>query len=212
MFCNRDASNIRSLVYGVIQHLVGGISSSIGPQSSIPVLNPESHQWSSVHGVESLIPCLSQAYNVPQQPPQGQANPPIPYPYYQPLAANQSLPFLATLDLPDLSRMTNDPIMYSPWWPSIPHKIPSNIPKFEGKDGEDRQHHITTFHLWCTSNSLLDDSIELIRFHRNLIGSATKCYIKLPTRSFYDFHSLAMAFLTHFQLPIRYETGTELLT
>ena len=130
-------------------------------------------------------------------------NPPI---------SNQPLPFLATLDLPDLSRMTNDPITHSPWWPSIPHKLPSNIPKFEGKAGEDLQHHITTFHLWCTSNSLLDDSIQLRLFQRTLTRSTTKWYIELPTGSSYDFRSLAMAFLTHFQLPIRYEMGTELLT
>ena len=41
---------------------------------------------------------------------------------------------------------------------------------------------------------------------------AAKWYIELPTRSFNNFNNLAMAFLTHFQLPIRYETGTDLLT
>ena len=34
---------------------------------------------------------------------------------------------------------------------------------------------------------------------------------KLPRHSFLDFNALAMDFLTHFQLPIRYETGTDLL-
>jgi hypothetical protein len=45
-----------------------------------------------------------------------------------------------------------------------------------------------------------------------LTGSAAKWYIELPRASFHDFNSLSMSFLTHFQLPIRYETGTELLT
>jgi hypothetical protein len=39
-----------------------------------------------------------------------------------------------------------------------------------------------------------------------------KWSIELPATSFFDFQSLAIAFLTHFQLPIWYETSTELLT
>jgi hypothetical protein len=42
--------------------------------------------------------------------------------------------------------------------------------------------------------------------------SVAKWYIELPRASFHDFNSLSMSFLTHFQLPIHYETGTELLT
>ena len=49
-------------------------------------------------------------------------------------------------------------------------------------------------------------------FQQTLTGSAEKWYIELPRASFHDFNSLAMSFLTHFQLPIRYEIGTELLT
>jgi hypothetical protein len=58
----------------------------------------------------------------------------------------------------------------------------------------------------------MDDSIHLCLFQRTLMGSAAKWYIELPHASFHDFNSLAMSFLTHFQLPIRYETGTKLLT
>jgi hypothetical protein len=39
-----------------------------------------------------------------------------------------------------------------------------------------------------------------------------KSYIELLHASFHDFNSLAMSFLMHFQLPILYEIGTELLT
>jgi hypothetical protein len=46
---------------------------------------------------------------------------------------NRQLPFLATLDLPEFSRILNDPILYSPHWPVIPTKLPSDIPKFDGK-------------------------------------------------------------------------------
>ena len=39
-----------------------------------------------------------------------------------------------------------------------------------------------------------------------------KWYIELPQHLFVDFGSLATVFLTHFKIPIRYETGTDLLT
>jgi hypothetical protein len=125
---------------------------------------------------------------------------------------NRQLPFLATLDLPDLSRILNDPIRHSPQWPVIPTKIPSDIPKFDEKVGEDPNNHVMNFHLWCSYNSLMNDSIHLRLFQRNLTGSATKWYIELPRGFFSDFNTLAMAFLTHYQLPIRYDTETEILT
>jgi hypothetical protein len=58
----------------------------------------------------------------------------------------------------------------------------------------------------------MDDSIHLRLFQRTLTGSAVKWYIKFPRGFFYDFNTLAMAFLTHYQLLIRYDTGTEILT
>ena len=39
-----------------------------------------------------------------------------------------------------------------------------------------------------------------------------KWYIELSQHSFVDFGSLETVFLTHFQLPIRYKMGTDLLT
>jgi hypothetical protein len=125
---------------------------------------------------------------------------------------NRQLPFLATLDLLDLSRLTNDLIFHSPVWPVIRAKIPYDIPKFDGKSGEDPNNHVMNFHFLCSSNSLMDDSIHLHLFQRTLTVSTTKWYIELPRASFHDFNSLAMSFLTHFQLPIHYKMGTELLT
>jgi hypothetical protein len=125
---------------------------------------------------------------------------------------NRQLPFLATLDLLDLLRILNDPIRHSPQWPAILAKLPSDIPKFDGKVGEDPNNHVVTFHLWCSSNSLMDDSIRLRLFQRTLTGSAAKWYIELPRGFFTDFNTLAMVFLTHYQLPIHYETGTEILS
>jgi hypothetical protein len=89
-------------------------------------------------------------------------------------------------------------------------KLPSNIPKFEAKPKEDPRDHVTTFHLWCPSNLLKDDSVQLRLFQRTLIGSATKWYIELDRSRYSSFDELEMAFLNHFLLPVRYDIGTEL--
>jgi hypothetical protein len=130
------------------------------------------------------------------------------FPGYQ---QQPKLPFLATLHLPDLTRLLNDPICHDPHWTPMLMKLPSDIPKFEAKPNEDPGDHVTTFHLWCSSNSLKDDSVHLRLFQRTLIGSAMKWYIKLDHSRYSSFGELAMAFLNHFQLPVRYNAGTELL-
>jgi hypothetical protein len=131
---------------------------------------------------------------------------------YQFPQVNRQLPFLATFDLPYLSRILNDPILQSPYCPVIPTKLPSDIPKFDSGAGEDLNNHVMTFHLWCSSNSFMDDSIRLRLFQRTLTGSSAKWYIELPRGFFNDFNTLAMAFLTHYQLSIQYETRTEILS
>ena len=88
--------------------------------------------------------------------------------------AQPRLPFLATLNFPDFSRLTNNPVSYDPAWPTVPNKLPSDIPKFEGKPGEDTSDHVTTFHLWCSSNSLHKDSICLRLFQHTLTRPAAK--------------------------------------
>ena len=74
----------------------------------------------------------------------------------------------------------NDPVSHDPVWPDVPNKIPSDIPKFEDKTGEDPSEHVTTFHLWCSSNSLHEDSIHLRLFQCTLTGPTAKWYIELP--------------------------------
>jgi hypothetical protein len=106
--------------------------------------------------------------------------------------------------------MTLFPMTHS--WPTIPSKLPSDIPKFDGNLGEDPSTHIMTYHLWCSSNSLMDDSVRLHLFQRSLTRAVTKWYIELKGGSFKRFNDLEMAFLTHYQFPIWYEIGTELLT
>ena len=136
----------------------------------------------------------------------------MPYQYYQYVEPNHQLPFLTTMDLLDLSKLINDPIQHNPSWPTIPVNFPSDIPKFDGKQGDDPKNHVMTFHLWCSSNFLMDDSIQLRLFQRTLTGTTAKWYIELPRHSFVDFSALATILLTHFQLPIQHEMGTNLLT
>ena len=44
------------------------------------------------------------------------------------MSFNPQLPFLATLELPDVSKLTNDPILHNPYWPPVPTKIPGDCP------------------------------------------------------------------------------------
>jgi hypothetical protein len=90
-------------------------------------------------------------------------------------------------------------------------KFPIDIHKFKGKPGEYPGDHVTTFHLWCSSNSLKDDFIWLCLFQCTVIGGFTKLYIKIDSSKYGYFNNLAMVFLNHFQLLVRYDARTELL-
>ena len=52
------------------------------------------------------------------------------------------MPFVTTLELPDLNQLTNDPIAHSPWWLVIPTTFPIDIPKFHLNPGEDPFTHV----------------------------------------------------------------------
>jgi hypothetical protein len=130
------------------------------------------------------------------------ANPPPPL----------QMPYLASLNISDLTKLTNDPILHDTTWPAMPTKLPSDIPKFEGKAGDDPVNHVMTFHLWCSSNNIMDDSIRLRFFQRTLTGPLAKWYVEEKSGSHTTFESLAKEFLTFFQLPIRHDNGLELLS
>jgi hypothetical protein len=122
------------------------------------------------------------------------------------------IPYLASLNIPDLTKLTNDPILHNPNWPAMPTKLPSDIPKFEGKAGDYPANHVMTFHLWCSSNNIMEDSVRLRLFQRTLTGPSAKWYVEERSGSHATFESLAKAFLTFFQLPIRHDNGLELLS
>jgi hypothetical protein len=121
-------------------------------------------------------------------------------------------PFLATINLPYLSKLINDPMCHDPSWPPFPTKLPSDIPKFKGNTGEDPSDHVTTFHFWCSSDSLNDDSIHLRLFQHTLMGVIAKWYIELPGGTYKKFNQMVLVFLNHFQLLVHYDADIELFS
>jgi hypothetical protein len=112
-----------------------------------------------------------------------------------------NLPYLDSLNLPDLTKLTNDLILHNLAWPNMPTKLPSYIPKFDGKPGEDPTNHIMTFHLWCSSNNIIDDSIHLQLFQRTLTSQSMKWYIdEKISGSHATFTSLAKGFFILFSI------------
>jgi hypothetical protein len=122
------------------------------------------------------------------------------------------MPYLVYLNILDLNKLTNDPILHDPTWPTMPTKLPSDIPKFEGQLREDPTNHVMTFHLWCSSNNIMDDSVRLRLFQRTLTVPSAKWYVDEKSRSHVTFESLAKAFFAFFQLPVRHDTCLELLS
>jgi hypothetical protein len=80
-------------------------------------------------------------------------------PFFHGYHKQPKLPFLATLHFPHLTRLLNDPICHDLHCPPIMTNFPLDIPKFESKPNEYPGDHVTTFHLWCSSNSLKYDSV-----------------------------------------------------
>jgi hypothetical protein len=116
------------------------------------------------------------------------------------------------LNLPNLSKLLNDPVHHDLSWSPIPTKIPSNILKYEGDTGEDSGDHVITFHLWCSYNSLNYDSICLRLFQGTLTGVSMKWYMKIPGGTYGNFNEMVLVFLKHFQMVVRYDAIIELLS
>lgn len=114
---------------------------------------------------------------------------------------NCQFTFIATLDFLDLSRLTNDPLLYLPFWTTILTNLPIDIPKFEGKSGKDPSNHVMTYHIQCTSNLLINDSIRLRLFQWILTSLKTKWYVEFPCASFSHLMPLLQLFLPYFSCP-----------
>ena len=94
----------------------------------------------------------------------------------------------------------------------MPTKLPLDIPKFEGLVGEDPTNHVRSFHMWCSSNSITDDSVRLRLFQHTLTREASKWYVDQTSSSHSTFATLAKAFLYYFHLPLHYDTSIKLMT
>jgi hypothetical protein len=114
-----------------------------------------------------------------------------------------SMPYLASLNIPDLTKLTNDSILHDP---------PSDISKFEGKPGEDPTNQIMSFHMWCSFNKIMEYSIHLRLFQSMLIGLFTKWYVDEKVRSHSTFESLEKSLLSFLQLPMRHDTCLDILS
>jgi hypothetical protein len=89
----------------------------------------------------------------------------------------------------------NNPVGHDPSWPLVPTKLPSDMPKLEGKNERDRGDHVTTFHLWYSSNSLNDDSIYLRLFQHTRMGVSMNWYIELLGGTYTNFNRMILVFL-----------------
>ena len=107
-----------------------------------------------------------------------------------------------------MTMLTNNMVMRYPKHPAILIKLPSNIPDFEGNFGEEPASHVMAFHRWCLLNSIMDNSLRLSIFQRNLGKVVEKWYIDIRRASFYNFDVLVMEFLNHFQYFVHYDTRT----
>jgi hypothetical protein len=125
---------------------------------------------------------------------------------------NPPMPYLTSLNILDLTKLTNDLILHDATFPNMPTEFPSDTLNFERKLGEDPTNYVMTFHLWFSSNNIMDDSIHLRLFQITLTGSSTKWYVEKKSRSHVTFESMANAFFSFFQLPIHHETSLELLS
>ena len=61
-------------------------------------------------------------HHLPDNATMAQAPPPLPL-----------FPYMVDLNFPNLSKLINDPIAHDPAWHAMVTKLPSDIPKFEGK-------------------------------------------------------------------------------
>ena len=90
--------------------------------------------------------------------------------------------------------------------------LPSNIHEFEGKQGHDLANHIMEFHLWCSSNSIVANSVRLHLLQRTLTSATTKWSVNISRASHTSFEMIATSFITYFQLLIIHDLVLEMLT
>jgi hypothetical protein len=124
-------------------NLVG--ASFYNPQQNIPAkMMPNPPYMSQLGGGPYNVGQGHGVYQNPRWPSNPQAKS---FPRGWGQMSQPRLPFLATLNMSYLAKLMNDPVSHDPTCPPVPTKLPSDIPKFGGKNGEDPGDHITNFSL-----------------------------------------------------------------
>ena len=80
----------------------------------------------------------------------------------------------------------------------MPMNLALNFPKFEGKQAKDPGNHVMTFHLWCLSNNIIDDTIRLRLFHHTLTVVVVKWYVEQAYATHGTFWALTTVLLAYF--------------
>jgi hypothetical protein len=123
-----------------------------------------------------------------------------------------TLPYMVGLNLPDLTKLLNDVIQHNATLLAMLTKLPSDIPNFEVRARQNPSNHIMSFHLCCSSNSIMDDSIRLWLFECTLTCVDIKWYIDQLVNTHSTFDSTAKVFLIFFQLLVHYDVEIKILT
>lgn len=66
--------------------------------------------------------------------------------------------------------------------------------------------------MWCSSNTITEDSIHLRLFQCMLTRAAAKWYVDQLRETHSTLATLATTFISYFQLPLCYDTCTKRLT
>ena len=89
-----------------------GSTSQGQPSTHFPLQGSGGHT-SSIGG-STTLPNPPQGLGTQNTHTMAGANPPTP----------PQIPYLASLNIPDLSKLMNDPILHDPTWPAMPTKLP----------------------------------------------------------------------------------------
>lgn len=104
------------------------------------------------------------------------------------------VPFMDGLSLPNFIKIINYPLLHDPILSAMPTNLPFKIPKFEGNPGEYPSNHIHSFHIWCSSSFITEDSIHFHLFQHTLTVIVAKWYVDQPHASNSTFVTLTEYF------------------
>jgi len=108
------------------------------------------------------------------------------------------LPFVNGPGHRDFNHLINDPLLHNPTWLEMSKELPSNILRFEGNPREGPTNHVHPFHMWCSSNSITNDSIHLWLFQCMVTEATTKWYVDNARATHSTLATLFETFISYF--------------